>query len=185
MRVISRSAQLGMLAALILTVQASPVFAGGTYEEHVVCEEKNCQVDLFMIRGFRAFSQCQVCHGIDGNGSSFAPSLNNRMQEIDRATFDDRVANGFKGQIGIMPPWKTNPNVMNYLDNLYAYLQARADQVIPPGRLQRYDRGEKVVIGGPPVAMSGMGGSEHIVVESPPDSTTSVFGSRGNLKQGQ
>ena len=52
----------------------------------------------------------------------------------------DVVANGYQGQIGVMPPWKENPNVMKYVDQLYAYLKARADGVLPAGKLKRYDR---------------------------------------------
>ena len=110
------------------------------YAKHIKCEGKNCKVDLFMVKGFRAFSQCQVCHGLDANGSSFAPSLVEKLKEIDRARFDEVVTNGFKGQIGVMPPWKENPNVMKKLDNLYVYLKARSDGAIPPGRLKRFDR---------------------------------------------
>lgn len=110
------------------------------YADHVQCEGKDCKIDLFLTKGFRAFSQCQVCHGLDANGSSFAPSLVEKMQEIDHARFVDVVTNGYKGQVGVMPPWGTNPNVMKVLDNLYAYLMARSDKVVPPGKLKRYDR---------------------------------------------
>ncbi len=110
------------------------------YEGHVKCDSQPCQIDLFMTRGFRAFSQCQVCHGLDANGSSFAPSLNEKLKEIDRARFDEVVTNGYQGQVGVMPPWKENPNVMKYLDQLYAYLKARSDGVVPAGKLKRYDR---------------------------------------------
>ena len=116
------------------------------YANHIQCStdtktgHKSCQIDLFLTRGFRAFSQCQVCHGLDGNGSSFAPSLVQKLKEIDKERFIDVVANGYTGQIGVMPGWKENPNVMKYLDNLYLYLLARADKVLPAGKLQRFDR---------------------------------------------
>ncbi len=110
------------------------------YTQHVKCEGSACQIDLWMTRGFRAFSQCQVCHGLDGNGSSFAPSLVQKLKEIDEARFVEVVTNGYKGQVGVMPGWKENPNVMKYMDNLYAYLKARSDGAIPAGKLPRYDR---------------------------------------------
>jgi hypothetical protein len=114
------------------------------YEGHVQCTEsdgrKECKIDLWMTRGFRAFSQCQVCHGLDAKGSSFAPGLTAKLREIDRERFIEVVTNGFKGQIGVMPPWKENPNVMKYMDQLYGYLKARSDNVIPAGKLKRYDR---------------------------------------------
>ena len=113
--------------------------AGGTpYEGHVKCEGSQCKVDTFLIKGFRTFGQCQVCHGMDGGGSTIAPSLLVKLKELDHPTFVDRVTNGYKGQIGVMPEWKTNPNIMNNLENLYAYLKARADGVIPAGNLERF-----------------------------------------------
>lgn len=137
------------ILAAVITTAALSLGSGGVaaaenpYDGHVECEGKSCKVDKFMTKGFRAFSQCQVCHGIDGNGSSFAPSLLEKLREIDKTMFLNRVTNGFKGQIGVMPPWKENPNVMKNVDSLYAYLKARSDKVLPSGRLQRFDRGEK------------------------------------------
>lgn len=113
---------------------------GTSYESHIKCEGDSCKVDKFMVKGFRAFSQCQVCHGLDGTGSTIAPSLLAKMKELDHATFMDRVINGYQGQIGVMPPWKDNPNVMKNIENLYVYLKARADKKIPAGRLERFDR---------------------------------------------
>ncbi|HPY39812.1 MAG TPA: SRPBCC family protein [Thiolinea sp.] len=108
------------------------------YEGHVKCEGGTCKIDTFLTKGFRTFGQCQVCHGIDGGGSTIAPSLLARLQQLDHTTFVDRVTNGFKGQIGVMPPWKDNPNIMNNVENLYAYLKARSDGVIPAGNLERF-----------------------------------------------
>ena len=120
--------------------------AATPYAEHVKCEpdaasgQTSCQIDLFLTRGFRAFSQCQVCHGLEAAGSSFAPSLLQKMKEIDKDHFVHVVTEGYTGQIGVMPGWKENPNVMKYMDNLYLYLLARADGAIPPGKIPRFDR---------------------------------------------
>ena len=115
------------------------------YEDHIQCDTpgdaRTCKIDLWLMRGYRAFSQCQVCHGLGGAGSTIGPSLLDKLGgEIGRARFMDVVANGYQGQIGVMPPWKENPNVMKYVDQLYAYLKARADRVLPAGKLKRYDR---------------------------------------------
>lgn len=114
------------------------------YDGHIQCETpgdaRTCRIDLWLTRGYRAFSQCQVCHGLDGSGSTIGPSLLDKMHEIDRARFMEVVADGMQGQIGVMPPWKENPNVMRYVDQLYAYLMARADKVLPGGKVKRYDR---------------------------------------------
>jgi hypothetical protein len=119
------------------TVAVTPA-AGNPYEGHVKCEGSNCKVDTFIIKGFRTFGQCQVCHGMDGGGSTIAPSLLVKLKELDHNTFINRVTNGYKGQIGVMPPWKDNPNIMNNIENLYAYLKARSDGVIPAGNLERF-----------------------------------------------
>ncbi len=117
---------------------AAPAAGEKVYASHVQCSGTECKADSYLIKGMRAFSQCQVCHGIDGNGSTIAPSLTVKLRELDHATFIDRVSNGYQGQIGVMPPWKDNPNIMKNIENLYAYLKARSDDVIPAGNLQKF-----------------------------------------------
>ena len=126
--------------AVVATTSKSGFDPENAYQAHIQCEEgRTCKIDKFLLKGFRAFSQCQVCHGIDGNGSTIAPSLIEKLkQDISYDMFIDRVANGFQGQMGVMPPWRNNPNIMKKIDNLYAYLKARSDGVIPPGRLKRF-----------------------------------------------
>ncbi len=186
MRTYKQRLLMGATAAIALILQTGTALADKPYDGHVKCEgDKKCKVDTYLIRGFRAFSQCQVCHGIDGNGSTIAPSLISKLQEIDQATFVERVSNGFTGQIGVMPPWKTNPNVMKYIDNLYAYLMARSDKIIPAGRLQRFDRDE----GGSSAApKSTTEKPTNVATNESVDTTTQdsapfsgVYGSRGNL----
>ncbi|MEZ5594433.1 MAG: cytochrome c [Gammaproteobacteria bacterium] len=127
-------------------LSAGPVFSQDKpYTDHMQCEKnsdgnKECKIDLWMTRGFRAFSQCQVCHGLDGSGSTIAPSLLDKLQDIDKDRFYDVVTHGYQGQIGVMPAWGENPNVMKYIDNLYAYLLARSDGELPAGKIKRYDR---------------------------------------------
>lgn len=131
----------GLLFGAGSVALAAEVPEDKVYSDHVQCSDgEDCKIDLWLTRGYRAFSQCQVCHGLTGEGSTVGPSLIKKLQEIDRERFDDVVTNGYSGQIGEMPGWKENPNVMNYIDNLYAYLMARSDGVLPGGRLERYDR---------------------------------------------
>lgn len=100
--------------------------------------EDRCLVDKMTYVGWRTFnSTCYVCHGQDAVGTTFAPSLVERLQVIDKARFMDVVANGFTGQIGVMPPWKDNPNVNKRFEELYAYIKARSDGALPPGRPER------------------------------------------------
>jgi len=100
---------------------------------------EQCQVDKDTYVGWRTFSaQCQVCHGGSALGSTFAPNLLDRFHErVDHARFVEVVTNGYRGQVGAMPAWKGNPNVMPHVDQLYRYLKARADGALPPGRPER------------------------------------------------
>ena len=127
-------------AVVVTTTSKTGFDPDNSYQAHIQCVEgKTCKIDKFLLKGFRAFSQCQVCHGIDGNGSTIAPSLLEKLKkDITYDIFIDRVANGFQGQMGVMPPWSNNPNIMKKIENLYAYLKARSDGVIPPGRLKRF-----------------------------------------------
>lgn len=97
-----------------------------------------CQVDRDTYVGWRTFhSVCHTCHAQDAVGSSFAPALLPRVRMMDKAHFVMVVDQGFTGQVGVMPAWGENPNVNKYYDELWAYLRARADGVLPPGRPKR------------------------------------------------
>jgi len=100
---------------------------------------EQCQVDKATYVGWRTFAgQCQVCHGGSALGSTFAPNLLDRFHAgIDHARFVEVVTDGFRGQVGVMPAWKGNPNVMPHVDAMYAYLRARAEGALPPGRPAR------------------------------------------------
>ncbi len=97
--------------------------------------ESFCYVDRDTYIGWRTFHGfCHVCHAQDAVGSTFAPNLLDRIQDFDFDAFVDRTANGFTGQVGVMPPWKDNPNVNKRYKQLFAYLKARSDGALPRGR---------------------------------------------------
>ena len=99
--------------------------------------EKFCYVDGDTYIGWRTYHGfCHVCHAQDAVGSTFAPSLVDRMQESDmnKDLFVKRMNDGFTGQMGVMPGWKENPNVSKRYNELYAYLMARASGELSPGR---------------------------------------------------
>ena len=60
------------------------------------------------------------------------------MKTLSYADFANIVTNGRKNvntaNDKVMPAFGTNPNVMCYLDDLYVYLRARANDAIPGGR---------------------------------------------------
>lgn len=97
------------------------------------------KVDWYTFSGFRRYhAECHVCHGPDGMGSSFAPALAESLKTMSYEDFLNTVVNG-KRQAGatgqkVMPAFAENVNVMCFIDDLYAYLKARADGAIGRGR---------------------------------------------------
>jgi mono/diheme cytochrome c family protein len=83
--------------------------------------------------GYRRYQGvCGHCHGPDGAGSSFAPSLVEPLPAHDR--FVEVVREGVSGQGGGMRGFAGDPNVEPYLEAIYAYLAARAAGRIGRGR---------------------------------------------------
>jgi methanol metabolism-related c-type cytochrome len=96
-------------------------------------------VDWYTFSGYRRYhSDCHVCHGPDGVGSSYAPALATTMKGIDYPTFLSIVAEGRKNMTGgkenVMPGFGNNKNVYCYMDDLYVYLRARSVGDMPRGR---------------------------------------------------
>ncbi|MBW4961685.1 c-type cytochrome, methanol metabolism-related [Sulfitobacter sp. CW3] len=96
-------------------------------------------IDWPSYSGFRRYhSECHVCHGPEGEGSSYAPALKKSAIDMDYYDFVDVVVNG-RTRVGaaensVMPSFGNNPNVMCYLDDIYVYLKARGAETIPRGR---------------------------------------------------
>ncbi|MFO1089571.1 MAG: c-type cytochrome, methanol metabolism-related [Hyphomicrobiales bacterium] len=96
-------------------------------------------IDWFTYSGFRMYhAECHVCHGPEGEGSSYAPRLVDSLKVLSYDQFKEIVTNGKQevntAKTAVMPSFGTNPNVMCYIDDLYLYLKARADGVLPRGR---------------------------------------------------
>jgi methanol metabolism-related c-type cytochrome len=96
-------------------------------------------VDWYTFSGFRRYhSDCHVCHGPNGEGSTYAPALANSLKTLSYSDFVNVVTNGRKNVDAandkVMPSFATNVNVMCYIDDLYVYLRARANDAIPGGR---------------------------------------------------
>jgi len=102
-------------------------------------------VDWYTFSGFRRYhAECHVCHGPDGEGSTYAPALKQSALDMDYYDFVGVVVNGRKvaGAQGdsVMPSFGTNPNVMCYLDDIYIYLKARGAGAIDRGRPAKKER---------------------------------------------
>ena len=97
-------------------------------------------VDWYTYSGFRRYhSECHVCHGPDGQGSSYAPALAKSAMDMDYYDFVGVVVNGREHGTSVMPSFGTNLNVMCYLDDIYVYLKAVGSDAIPRGRPQKKD----------------------------------------------
>ncbi len=104
--------------------------------------DEDGMVDWYTFSGFRRYhAECHVCHGPDGQGSSYAPALAQSAIRMDYYDFVDVVVNGRQNGSSVMPHFGDNPNVMCYLDDIYVYLKAVGAEAIPRGRPA--DRAEK------------------------------------------
>ena len=106
------------------------------------------KVDWYTYSGWRRYhAECHVCHGPNGEGSSFAPALADSLKAMDYPKFMQVVSSGQRRNVGgtdfIMPALGDNKNVMCYIDDLYIYLKARASGELLPGRLSADQRDEK------------------------------------------
>jgi methanol metabolism-related c-type cytochrome len=149
-----------MLAAGPFIVGASLTFADGSGDPAAVKNEggkyydkegnptfkvqSDGTVDWSTYSGFRRYhSDCHVCHGPDGEGSSYAPALSHVLKTMNYPDFANVIVNGRKNvntaQESVMPSFGTNPNVMCYIEDIFVYLRARANDAIARGRPQKHE----------------------------------------------
>ena len=142
-----------LLGMALLLVASVPATAADTDDEKPY-RIVGGKVDFGTYNGYRRYhNSCHRCHGPDAVGSSFAPSLIESLRKLDELQFLNIVIHGrIDGQIGsadsdqpielksaagesnVMPAFYKDPNVMEYLDDIYAYAKARSDGAIAPGR---------------------------------------------------
>jgi methanol metabolism-related c-type cytochrome len=101
-------------------------------------------VDWYTYSGYRRYhSECHVCHGPDGMGSTYAPALKDSLKTLSYGDFLGVVASGRKNvntaQENVMPAFGDNPNVACYMDDLYIYLRARANDAVARGRPPKHE----------------------------------------------
>ena len=151
-----------MAAAMILAAAGASAHADGSGDPTAVKSEdgkyfdkegnptfkisSDGTVDWYTYSGYRRYhSECHVCHGPDGEGSSYAPALKNSLKTMSYADFVGVVASGRKNvstaQENVMPAFGDNPNVACYMDDIYVYLRARADDAL--GRVRPSKHEEK------------------------------------------
>src|ERR1700747_1263525 len=116
-------------------------------------------VDWYTYSGYRRYhSDCHVCHAPDGMGSSYAPALKDSLKTMSYGDFLAIVASGRKNvstaQENVMPAFGDNPNVACYMDDIYVYLRARANDALgrvrpakPEDKAKAYGEGESGCMG--------------------------------------
>jgi len=148
------------LAAFALVFQTGTIRADGSGDPAAVKSEdgkyfdkdgnptykvqKDGAVDWYTYSGFRRYhSECHVCHGPAGDGSSFAPALKDSIQRIDYGKFIGTVASGRRNvttaQDNVMPAFGDNRNVMCYVDDIFIYLRARANDAVGRVRPEQHE----------------------------------------------
>lgn len=131
----------GIVATLVLG--AGLLFAAaGDQSAQLPYTVENGKVDKNTYNGWRRYTEsCMRCHGPDGAGSSYAPDLVDSVKHMSKDDFEEVVVNGRTNvnaaNENVMPPFGEVEDVVTYLDDIWAYLKARADGVLGRGRPPR------------------------------------------------
>ena len=127
------------VCALFAFMPVSSVSADANAEDKPYKITEDGKVDWYTFSGYRRYhSECHVCHGPAGLGSSFAPSLLTSMKDLGYGKFLEVIVNGRinvnTSTQNVMPSFAKNLNVMCFVNDIYAYLVARADGAVGPSR---------------------------------------------------
>jgi mono/diheme cytochrome c family protein len=134
-RLLAWLAVAGGLLASEFGMTAHPAADAGREKLYRIVDGK---VDKRTYNGYRRYNAvCIHCHGPDGIGSSFAPSL--IAAPLDLPAFRHAVLAGVANGNSVMKGFAGDGNVEPYIEDIYAYLQARADGVLGRGRPARLD----------------------------------------------
>lgn len=129
----------GMLCAGIAALLAAP---GAKAENDPVYVVENGRVNQQVFNGYRRYGDsCHRCHGPDGAGSSYAPSLTDSLKRLSYEDFVNVIINGRVNvngnQNNVMPAFGTTEDVVLNMSDIYGYLKARSDDKLPRGRPKR------------------------------------------------
>jgi mono/diheme cytochrome c family protein len=125
--------QLALLALSVLALAVpTPSAMADTPPYQVVDGNK---VDAQTLNGWRTWRAraCERCHGAQQEGA-VGPALTASLKALSKEDFKNTVLHGRidKG----MPNFDGSKQVVDNIDNLYAYLKGRSDGAIAPGKLQ-------------------------------------------------
>jgi mono/diheme cytochrome c family protein len=132
-----------IIAALVLGAGLA-LAADGDQPTEKPYTVKDGRVDKKTFNGWRRYTQsCLRCHGPDGAGSSYGPDLLESVKHTSQDEFNEVVVNGRTNvnaaNTSVMPPFGEVEDVVAYLDDIWAYLKARADGAVGRGRPERID----------------------------------------------
>ena len=133
--------QRGLLCVFAVAglVVLPPTLAADDAQQKPYIVHADGKVNWPTFSGYRRYhAECHVCHGPAGLGSSFAPNLLESMKNLSYEQYLEVVVNG-RVNVGtavqnVMPGFGVNLNVMCFVDDIYAYLLARADGAIGADR---------------------------------------------------
>ena len=130
-----------MIAALVLALGLVLAVEGQQASEKPYTVQDG-KVDKKPFNGWRRYTEsCLRCHGPDGAGSSYGPDLVDSAKRLTQDEFNEVVVNGrtnvTAGSTSVMPPFGEVEDVVTYLDDIWAYLKARADGALGRGRPPR------------------------------------------------
>src|SRR5919198_3850982 len=113
---------LALLCAIVAfaALPAGDARAAAFDPEHPYSIKDDGTVDWYTYNGYRRYhSECHVCHGPDGLGSSYAPALTDSLKNMSYGDFLSIVASGRKNvstsEKNVMPALGDNPNVACYM----------------------------------------------------------------------
>ncbi|RPH53260.1 MAG: hypothetical protein EHM84_04180 [Lysobacterales bacterium] len=155
------------VAALALAAPAAgPAGEPDTQQSEKPYRIVDGKVDAATFTGWRAFhSACHTCHGVDATGTSLAPNLVERIRQLSASDFSTKVITSYRlvfqsdemrgddptavrsefleevmrrerGEL-VMPAWEGDQKIRPHVLDLYAYLRARGDGALGPGRPQQ------------------------------------------------
>jgi mono/diheme cytochrome c family protein len=128
---------------LLLSSLAACSLAVGVAAQETAAGDKHYRVedgkvDKATYNGFRRYhASCNHCRGPDGMGSTIGPSVVENLPDIDN--FRRIVREGQGSGSSVMKGFADDPNVEPYIDDIYAYLQARADGALGRGRPEKLE----------------------------------------------
>ena len=132
-----------------------PILAGAQQPDS---GEPAAEAGSSIYAGWRLFqAKCATCHGPDATGTARGPNVLPRVEEMTERKFVNLVLRRYdwtissgeqqlagqaliedvlartKGDV-TMPAWENEPSIKANIPDLYAYLKARANGALGPGR---------------------------------------------------